>query len=109
MRFFGNFLLICILSGTNIPGFPAGDKTELTNAVRLIDSLNNLSTQFSLENARLSMSYASQALNLSKSCRYQEGEARALYLSCIGISGPGGLSHSVGLLFQEHGYLPEIK
>jgi len=84
MKLLRIFLLFIIFSGVYIHGFPAEDKPELKNAIKLIDSLCKLSTQYRAGNWQLSMSYGMQALSLSKTFNFQEGEAMAYYL--VGLS-----------------------
>ena len=55
------------------------DKPELPAIIRQVDSLNKLAFQIHTENVFHAKSLASQSYFLAKSCRYEQGQALALY------------------------------
>jgi PAS domain S-box-containing protein len=78
------FVLICLLAGV-MPVYSSEERSEKTDVIKQVDSLNKLAEKLSFDNIILARSAAFKAASQAQNCNYRLGEATA-YRILAGIS-----------------------
>jgi len=84
MGYFRSCILLLSLCLAGLQAAATEDKPEIPYTIRQVDSLITLGSRYAYDNTSLSITLLEEALTMARKCRYEQGEAKSLFLLALG-------------------------